>query len=97
MTDTIEKVARAICWEAIVRFLERGGVMAINPDRIQEAVERDWKLHIPDARAAMRAHLEALMEPGEMALAAASRIPHARDIEIYQAMLRAKIAELDSK
>lgn len=64
-SDVLEAVARALAWNSCVRFLERGGVMAINPDRIQEAVDRDWELHKSDARAALTAALDHMAKPSE--------------------------------
>jgi hypothetical protein len=50
-----------------------------------------WTIDNP--RDVARAVLQAIREPSEGMIGAASRIPHARDSEIYQAMIDAALSE----
>lgn len=64
---TVEAVARAICLEAII---QPSNAIMTEEERASFAstVDAEWKLCLPEARAAIKAHTECLMEPSEEVL-----------------------------
>lgn len=66
MSEMIERVARAMAWEAIIESLELSGVMAFNPEWIEKQVDEDWPMYRRHARAA----IAAMREPTDAMLGA---------------------------
>lgn len=86
---TVEAVARAIC---LARLMEQ--YPTDTADYLQEIVGREWELWRPEARAAIKAHLECLMEPSEEMVTAGhevrAKLFGSDPTSIFQAMLSAK-------